>query len=118
MHAKGIIWFGQKCQLVCDGKCNKAWGINNRPTLQLDPQSVDDFVWLADDELPNAPAGLNTFEGGFTKPASPDYKNKWCARECERSAVIQPGDRRMLDFSKRIYNQPNKHQTEIKQEKI
>lgn len=109
MHTKEIVWFGQKCQLVCDGKCNKAWGINNRPKLSLDPNDEDDVVYLADDELPDAPADPGTYEGGLGKPTSPEHKNKWCARECERSAIIQPGDRRMLDFSKRRYNKRNEH---------
>lgn len=47
------IFCGQSALLVCDRKCNKAWG-EDRPQEQLS-DNEDDVVWLADDELGDAP---------------------------------------------------------------
>jgi len=35
MEVKEIIYFGQKAKVICDGNCEKAWGINNRPKVQI-----------------------------------------------------------------------------------
>lgn len=84
--AKAIVYCGNRIVLVCDGQCHKAWGINNRPKIQLDPDNEDDVIWLADDELGEAPIDPGIYEGGEAKPTYPDARlNKWCARECERS---------------------------------
>lgn len=96
--------------LACDGRCDKAWGINGRPKLYFpkegegqpralkkgkEPRDVDDYVYVKDSELGTAPgpgATVGLSEGGHMKPsASPlgegegERMNKWCARECERS---------------------------------
>lgn len=90
---KEILYFGQKVKLVCDGKCNKAWGINNRPRQQIDFNNEDDYVFLADDELGIAPESLGTSEGGCVKPLNiEDRLNKWCCRECERSSICKDGE--------------------------
>ena len=52
---KKIIYFGASRLLSCDGNCTKAWGINNRPREQLDPDNEDDYAWLTDGELDEAP---------------------------------------------------------------
>ena len=105
---KEIIYFGQKAKVVCDEKCNKAWGINNRPRIQLS-DNEDDTCYLSDDELGKAPADPGTYEGGHAKPAcAEEMMNKWCVRECERSSMSNPGecDKELVlcDFSKRVYN--------------
>ena len=70
----------------------------------------NDFVYMADDELEAAPPNPGTYEGGYAKPDCHANSNKWCARECERSALIEPGEPvRVLDHGQRIYNQPRKH---------
>jgi hypothetical protein len=113
MIAKQITFFGKQCILACDANCGKAWGISNRPKLQLS-NDEDDIVWLADGELGEAPQFPGTWEGGQGKPLNPEGRlNKWCARECERSVIVDVGeDFSLKDFSKRRYNQPFKHKGE------
>lgn len=105
-----IVYFGQPCVVGCDARCNKAWGINSRPHIDYD--DWDDRAWLADDELGDAPVDPGTYEGGDAKPRTPGERlNKWCVRECERSVVATQGAVLDLpDFSRRVYNQPEKHQ--------
>lgn len=94
MLTKDIIFFGQPCTLACDGICDKAWGINGRPRDSSE-------LMLADDELGTAPDDPGTYEGGQGK--DPQSLNKWCARECERSTVVdQGGPIELSDFSERI----------------
>ncbi len=64
-----IIYFGKNVILSCDGKCDKAWGIN----------------WIGKKIKP-APIDPGTYEGGHPKPIDKKH-NKWCARECERSKM-------------------------------
>lgn len=106
MLTKEIRFFGQRAILACDGKCEKAWGLNNRPREQLNVEDEDDFAWLADGELGIAPADPGTYEGGHGKP-TPDMKleSKWCARECERGQLFRPHEPiELRDFSQRFYN--------------
>lgn len=111
MIQKEIIYFGQKAIIACDEKCNKAWGINNRPKIQLDENNEDDYIWLADNELDNAPDDPGTYEG-FEMCGKPQSKedrlNKWCCRECERNFISKPGEYNkpivLNDFDKRVYN--------------
>ncbi len=99
---KEIIYCGSKCLLVCDGRCYKAWGLSNRPKIFLS-DNEDDFVWLSDNELGEAPEDPGTSIGGIRK--DPKSLNKWCADECERSRLICTGETDFLrDFSKRVYN--------------
>lgn len=110
MIRKDIKYCGQSATVVCDGKCSKAWGINNRPKLQLDPQNEDDIVWLADCELGDAPADPGTYEGFQAKPTCDEERmNKWCVRECERSDMFRPGvEVKVKDWSKRRANMPGR----------
>lgn len=110
MIKKSIVYFGQRATHACDGKCAKAWGLNSRPTIQLSADP-DDFAYLADDELGEAPQDPGTYEGGDAKPigaAGPDDVNKWCVRECERAWLSPPGRPEaapdLRDFSTRFYN--------------
>jgi hypothetical protein len=110
MHTKQITFSAKKTTMVCDGKCHKAWGISQRQKVVFDPSEPDDFAWLADDELGEAPAAPGTYEGGHSKPDGPHDMNKWCARECERSAMFSPGEEvKPRDLTRRQYNQPWKH---------
>lgn len=108
MFQKDIICFGNKIKIACDGKCEKAWGISNRPKIILDENDEDDFAYLSDDELGIAPEDPGTYEGGFGKPEANEEKlNKWCYRECERCSKIEHGENiqsNLNDFSKRVYN--------------
>lgn len=111
IHQKQILWFERHVTLACDGQCNKAWGGCNRPRIDFDENEPDDFAFLADDELGEAPESPGTWEGGHGKPFGPDYMNKWCARECERSGIFERGESIVLnDFTTRLYNQPWKHE--------
>ena len=57
--------------VACDGICQKAWGVSQRPNHQLS-DDIDDVVFLADEEFPIAPIDPGTYEGGYAKPISPD----------------------------------------------
>ena len=98
---KTITYCGNQVVVKCDEKCNKAWGINNRPTVQLDKDDYDDFYYIPDDELGNAPKNHGTYEGGDGKPRSKDeIPNKWCVRACERCEMVDLGERIVLpDYS-------------------
>jgi hypothetical protein len=108
---KQILFFGHHCVLACDANCEKAWGINHRPRILFNPPDPDDYAFLADGELGTAPVDPGTYEGHQAKPTNPlEVLNKWCARECERSTIVDAGKTIILsDFSKRVYNQPCKH---------
>ena len=105
MIAKPILYFHEKFILICDAKCSKAFGINSRPSNQLSEEE-DDYEWLADDELPEAPEDPQTYEGGQAKPTHREERlNKWCARECERSKMVKCNeDFSLFDFSIRVPN--------------
>ncbi|SDR37012.1 hypothetical protein SAMN05443245_5174 [Paraburkholderia fungorum] len=110
IHQKQILWFDRRVTLACDGQCNKAWGINNRPKVDFDPDEPDDYAFLADHELGEAPSNPGVWEGGHGKPFGPDYMNKWCARECERSGIFEHGEEIDLsNYSARVYNMPSRH---------
>ena len=107
---KIVLYFGQDMKVACDGKCNKAWGINERPKNQLSDDE-DDFEYFSDDELETAPEDPGTYEGGHAKPLSnTEFPNKWCVRECERCSHSSPGKSKLplelRDFSKRKPNIP------------
>lgn len=103
-----ITYCGQPAKVACDGICSKAWGISERPVNQLS-KNEDDWEWLSDDELEDAPVDPGTAEGDDRKPLSTsEFPNRWCVRECERCAMSDPGAYRkplqLRDFSKRIRN--------------
>lgn len=109
MIRKDIIFFGQKALIACDEKCEKAWGNNERPRVQLDENDEDDYAFLSDDELGIAPVDPGTYEGGHAKPIDEEDKlNKWCCRKCERCYLSGPNEYDKIpilkDFSKRIPN--------------
>ena len=109
--ARRIVYCGQPAVVVCDAKCSKAWGLNSRPQIDLS-DDPDDFAFLADGELGDAPDDPGTYEGGHAKPLSADQRlNKWCVRQCERSAMSLPASdtAEAPDMSIRSYNQPWKH---------
>jgi hypothetical protein len=111
---KLITYCGQKAKVACDERCNKAWGINQRPKVSLS-EDVDDYAYLMDLELGIAPVNPGTTEGEHAKPTNNFEKmNKWCVRQCERSVMSEDGEWNeplvLPDFSKRIYNKPSKHQ--------
>lgn len=86
-----IQFCGNPRYLVCDGRCDKAWGWNHRPFIRKS-DAEDDITWLSDDELPAAPEDPGTWEGGDRKPQLREGHNKWCARECERSSMVDCKD--------------------------
>lgn len=107
---KLIQYFGQTAKVVCDEQCDKAWGINNRPTISLS-DNEDDYAYRSDNELGDAPANPGTYEGGQAKPVDKlDIPNNWCVRECERCSMSSPGKfnepLKVKDFSERVYNIP------------
>lgn len=106
MIEKEIVYFGEKVKIACDENCEKAWGMNSRPTIQLDE---NDFAYLSDGELGLAPVNPGTYEGGNAKPVSEEEKlNKWCCRECERCYMSKSNEFdkpiKLEGFSKRVYN--------------
>jgi len=110
---KVITYFGQSAKIACDEKCHKAWGILNRPKIQLS-EDKEDIAYLSDEELDIAPVNPGTYEGGDAKPTfKTEIPNKWCVRECEKCYLSNPGEShlpvKLKDWSKRLYNQPGKH---------
>ena len=107
MIVKRIIYFDHPTVLICDGRCSKAWGINERPKIMLS-NDEDDYEFLSDDELGEAPREVDTWEGGDTKPQRREERmNKWCARACERSTIVKDNeDFKILDFNTRVRNIP------------
>jgi hypothetical protein len=97
----------------CDGQCHKAWGNQDRKRQQLSDID-DDWAYLADDELGEAPAESDWWEGGYNKPESPTlFPNKWCVRACERCSIADTEqDLKLKDFSQRFYNMPSLHTKE------
>ena len=88
MPEQMITFFGHRVKVGCDGNCAKAWGLNSRPCK--DDNRDNDY--LLDSELAIAPADPGTYEGPHGKPDSvDDFPNKWCVRECERSAITPHG---------------------------
>lgn len=106
--------FRKEQTLACDGNCQKAFGLMFRPKEEFDPSDGDDYAFLADDELGEAPSNPLCWEGGHGKPenvTSGEDMNKWCSRACERSKITELGKPIELhDFSKRLFNQPWKHE--------
>ena len=81
-----IIFCSRKAKIGCDRKCFKAWGTAERP------RKADGEEYRTDNELPLAPACPDTAEGRDIKPGNPDkFPNKWCIRQCERSAISEIG---------------------------
>lgn len=75
--------------LACDGRCDKAWGMNVRPM-----RDEEQRLYATDDELGTAPPSPIR-EGGDSRPsdtalsdADAHLMNKWCARECERCRLL------------------------------
>jgi len=84
LNKKQITFFGKQYYLVCDGKCDKAWGIN----------------WKGKKKK-KAPRCTGNREGGYGKPNCYDKSklmNKWCTRECERSDMIPLVDEEELNI--------------------
>ena len=125
MLQKDIQYFGSPATVVCDENCKKAWGGIDRPKAynifgeykrlsdaQVNDLSmrkgfdIDDWAYLADDELGTAPDNPGTYEGGESKPTDDLYKlNKWCVRACERSETFDRNeDFELRNLSKRFYN--------------
>ncbi len=102
---RDIVFCEQPKVLACDGNCDKAWGYNTRPSRPVS-DDPDDYVFLSDGELGVAPANPGTYEGGHGKPTSDQkLESKWCARQCERHVMVDPGEAVVLpDFSRRRYN--------------
>mgnify|MGYP003532947149 CR=1 FL=1 len=92
MIRKQVRFFGEQVVIACDGRCDKAWGINERPRVLLSGKD-DDNIFVPDDALGIAgPPG--TWEGGDGRPSSVpltdgERMNKWCARECERGGIYK-----------------------------
>lgn len=125
MIVKQLLFFGQTRTHACDGRCDKAWGINGRPSVPsraeraaMKSPECDDYAYLADDELGTAPVVTGITEGGQNKPFNAkgfDDINKWCVRECERARMSPYGQPdkvpELPDFSMRFYNRaPHKRE--------
>lgn len=105
MFEKKIIYCGQSAVVRCDAKCDKAWGMSQRPKVYTkdEDEYPDDFYYLPDGELGTAPVDPGTYEGWDGKPktaSSSEDMNRWCVRECERCSFNRP----LKDFSERVYN--------------
>lgn len=101
---KQVIAYGEPTLIGCDAVCEKAWGINNRPRVQLSSEE-DDYAYLADRELGCAPVNPGTYEGGHAKPTDLSERlNKWCFRECERCASSRTAELKFPNLLERLPN--------------
>ena len=105
MIKRNITFCAQTAAVVCDENCAKAWGRSKRPLRYFsgDPMADglsakeqdrrrDDYVYLSDSDLGQAPVDPGTTEGDHRKPRTLEQRmNKWCVRECERCAMSEPG---------------------------
>ena len=121
---RSILFCGSTVAVSCDGKCHKAWGMNHRPSVRLNPHDEDDYAYKADHELGEAPVDPGTYEGSCAKPDQPeDRLNKWCVRECERSSkhnmnlpITEPKPfTELINFNRRFYNQAPHYREETAQ---
>lgn len=110
MLSAKVQYLYEDIYIACDGKCQKAWGINSRPYMYLNgPDDEDDIMWYADEDLGLAPIDPGTYEGGDCKPlSSSEFPNKWCVRECERSCRNKDNNFTNLpDWENRLFNIPD-----------
>ena len=104
---KEIVYFGRSTTMYCDGKCDKAWGINSRPRIEVGKNEY----WVSDNEFDKAPDNPGTYEGGQSKPKihSGENMNHWCARECERCKIIDENEKplkeNLINFEERVFIQ-------------
>jgi hypothetical protein len=106
MNSKQINAYNKQLIIVCDNKCEKAFGIHGRPTISFDEENMDDYAFLSDDEVGIAPIDPGNYEGGHAKPKNDSEKmNKWCFRECERCSAFDLGEEiKLIDFSVQVNN--------------
>lgn len=109
MYIKCVQFLSQPVAIGCDGICSKAWGSNSRPRVQLSDDE-NDYEYLADHELNDAPFDPGIYVGDCAKPIADNQRlNKWCIHECERIAFVQKGQLKTLpNFGVRISNKLNK----------
>jgi len=120
MIKKKITYYGKPATIGCDEKCNKAWGTTQRPRSYFlnEDTNPDDFEYLADQELGEAPIDPESYTGGQAKPKTEEEKlNKWCCEECERSGITKmddsDGDLGLVNFSKRVVPYSNMEPTPL-----
>ena len=63
-----IIYMGQKARVCCDRQCGKAWGINNRPQIQLSEEDEDDMNADQVRLLQGAANGISALIGVAERP--------------------------------------------------
>jgi hypothetical protein len=117
IYASYIDLAGVDGMLVCDGRCDKAWGMKYRPSVKRlkKPTKLYHYDWLSDNELGIAPedCSITIFEiKDFHKPknsGSEIIHNDWCRRGgCERPSIVTLFERsqgkkiRLPDFRRRI----------------
>lgn len=105
MFVTVVPFLFKKVAVMCDGNCKKAWGIGLRPKNRLSDDD-ENWEWLADHELGEAPSDPGTSDGGFRKPQDEGHVlNKWCIWQCERAVFVEYfRNLELPDFSKRIPN--------------
>ena len=93
MFIRLVTYFGQPLAVMCDGRCDKAWGRTQRP-------EHPNGEWFRDNELGYAPVNPGTYEGGEGKPLPPSAKlsSKWCIRECERCTWANSMGRAAVEY--------------------
>lgn len=116
MIQKDVRFFGKVVTLTCDGRCDKAWGINSRRKKFFVPEKedLDDFVYLGDDELGKARLPMTSEDSDMRPSNAPvtdgQVMNKWCARECERCRMQDPDTLLMIPNMKTpVPNKPRRH---------
>ena len=108
---KEITYYGAPAKVGCDEKCNKAWGINNRPRVYLDISETQIFGLEGTSIYPDIEDDINVdnYENDDAKPTcKSEMGNRWCVRECERCQMSEYGKHneplKIKDFNQRFYN--------------
>ncbi len=83
---KRITYFGKDTLLICDGDCHHAYGCNGGRFRGNDEGHTDEYMSANFGKSPKDPG---TYEGVERKGKPINRRmNKWCARECERSTIV------------------------------
>jgi hypothetical protein len=112
---KIVSIYGIRTKVACDENCSKAWGKDKRPRIQLNNNDKDDYAWLTDWELDQAPVDPGTREAGQAKPIDKvGIPNAWCTGQCERCVhETRKFETRLPlpDFDQKVYSKPWHHES-------
>lgn len=107
LGSESVIWkkeiksLGNTVVVACDSRCDKAWGLSERPGRSAfgNVDARRGVEYLGDFELGKAPAAF-----GDKPETYEQFPTKWCINHCERSISSNPkefDESNVPDFSVR-----------------